>query len=436
MNAYLIPDVYAVRLNLHMFDAQTNVTTDSGMSVEMKTYYHDKLIDCAEPKLVHNQFGQKVPIPRGNGKTIEFRKYTQLPKALNALQEGVTPHGRKLEVTALTAEVRQYGDYIELSDVLMVTAIDRNLEQAIKMQGGQAGRTLDTVTREVLNGGTNKMFAPKVDADGVETEVLLREDVDGTAQLTPDVVKIAAGKLARMNAEPYDDAYVAIVHPDTATDLMRHPDWIDVHKYAAPENIYEGELGKIGGVRFVQSTEAKIIGPAFIFGNADNGGVARLTVKSVSGTTLTVQEAITAAQAAELTQRISDGETVKIYINGKEVIVSTVTAGAAGSATMTFSGSATAAAGDVVCGYGAGKYGDAVYCTLIVGANAYGVTEVSGLGLQHIVKQLGSGGTTDPLDQRATTGWKATATAERLVEEYMIRVEHGGRTFGKMAVSN
>ena len=39
-----------------------------------------------------------------------------------------------------------------------------------------------------------------------------------------------------------------------------------------------------------------------------------------------------------------------------------------------------------------------------------------------IIKQLGSAGTEDPLDQRATAGWKAIKVAERLVEEYMIRV--------------
>jgi len=117
-------------------------------------------------------------------------------------------------------------------------------------------------------------------------------------------------------------------------------------------------------------------------------------------------------------------------------VITAVTAGVAGAGKFTVTGTVTASAGDMMCGYGAGKFGDAIYCTLFVGANAYGVTEVSGLGLQHIVKQLGSAGTGDPLNQRATTGWKATATAERLVEEYMIRVEHGGRTFGKRATSN
>ena len=48
------------------------------------------------------------------------------------------------------------------------------------------------------------------------------------------------------------------------------------------------------------------------------------------------------------------------------------------------------------------------YSTLILGADAYGVTEITGGGLQHIVKQLGSAGTADPPNQRATAGWKAT----------------------------
>jgi len=60
---------------------------------------------------------------------------------------------------------------------------------------------------------------------------------------------------------------------------------------------------------------------------------------------------------------------------------------------------------------------------LFLGKNAYGTTEVEGGGLQNIVKQLGSAGTGDPLNQRATSGWKATKTAEILTEEFMVRNE-------------
>ncbi|MBQ2757366.1 MAG: N4-gp56 family major capsid protein, partial [Clostridia bacterium] len=71
----------------------------------------------------------------------------------------------------------------------------------------------------------------------------------------------------------------------------------------------------------------------------------------------------------------------------------------------------------------AGLGGRDVYATLVLGDNAYGTTELTGGGLQHIVKQLGSAGTADPLNQRATVGWKATKAAARLVEAFMVRIE-------------
>ena len=72
----------------------------------------------------------------------------------------------------------------------------------------------------------------------------------------------------------------------------------------------------------------------------------------------------------------------------------------------------------------AGQDGISVFSTLVLGANAYGVTEIEGGGLQTIVKQLGSAGTGDPLNQRASAGWKALKTAEILSDEYMVRIEH------------
>lgn len=152
-------EIIFIPMMLDLFDSKTNVSTQTGvgqdLSVEMKTYYSDYLIDMAEPELVHDQFGQKHPIPKNGGKTIEFRKWSPLPKQLTPLTEGVTPDGQKLDVSAITATVAQYGGYVELSDILQLTAIDNNLVQATRLLGSQAGRTLDTITREVLNGGTN-----------------------------------------------------------------------------------------------------------------------------------------------------------------------------------------------------------------------------------------------------------------------------------------
>ena len=248
--------------DLQLFaDLNTNTTgsntTGNDLSAEMKTFYDMTLIDEAGPQLVHSQFGQKRPIPKGSGKTIEFRKFSPLPKATTALTEGVTPDGGKLNVSTVTATVGQYGYYIVQSDMLELTALDNTILEATQLLGKQAGNTLDTIVRNVLIGCPNVNYCPKI-SGGAETAVTSRSAMDTTSQLTVDVVQQVVAKLRANNAPTIDGDYAAINHPYVAYDLMRDPEWIDAHKYAQPENLYAGEIGKVAGVRFVQTTEAKV----------------------------------------------------------------------------------------------------------------------------------------------------------------------------------
>lgn len=340
-------DKNLLRLNLQLF--ATTMTTETGsLSAEMKTFYEKRLLDQAEPLLVHNQFGDKYPIPANNGKKIEFRKYSALPKALTALTEGVTPAGNSLTVTTVEGTVKQYGDWIQLSDMLQMTAIDNNVVQATKLLSSQAGRTLDTVTREVLAGGTNVIYAPKV-VDGAETEVLSRSTLTPECVLTPFVVMRAAATLEAMNTPKIDGSYVLIIHPYCRETLQESPGWVDVVKYKEGNNTFSGEIGKIGDVRVVTTSEAKVINDS--------------TCPVVEDTT---------------------------YYS--------------------------------------------VFTSLLLGANAYGVTMLENGGLQHIVKQLGYG--EDPLNQRSSCGWKATSVAVRLCEEYMVRIESLSPVWSKKVKAN
>ena len=327
--------------NIQLF--AENLNTTATMSKEMKTFYEKRLIDQAEPRLVHDQFADYYPMPQNGGKTIEFRQYDPLPEMTTALTEGVTPDGQSLNVKKLEATVKQYGGYVTLSDMLILAAIDNNVVQATNLLASQGGRTMDTIVRDILNGGTNVIYAPKV-ADGVETAVSSRAGLDKTAQLTVDVINQAVALLQAQNADPIGDSYVAIVHPYTSYDIRKDPAWVDAHKYAAPEEIFNGEIGKINNVRFVVSSEAKI-----------------------------------------------------------------------------WTGTGCPA-------------GLAVFSTLVLGAHAYATTELEGGGMQHIVKQLGYGD--DPLNQRASVGWKATKTAERLSEPYMVRIESCSERYSAKALAN
>lgn len=331
-------------MNLQLFGTQ--VSTQPSLSPEMKTFYDMSLIDEAGPNLVHDQFGQKRPIPANGGKTVQFRRFSPLPKATTPLTEGVTPNGNQLDVSEITATVSQYGDYIVQSDVLELTALDNTILEAAKLLGRQAGLTLDTVVRNILHTGTNVSYCPKRGADGSETEVTSRADLDASCQLTVDMVNQVVAKLRAQNAPTIDGKYVAIIHPYVAYDLMRDPEWIDAHKYANAECLYEGEIGEIAGVRFVQTTEAKV-----------------------------------------------------------------------------YSGEGC-------------PEGLAVFGSLFFGDGAYGVTEIQGGGLETIVKQKGSGGTSDPLDQRSSVGWKALKTAELLIPAYLVRVESCSKRFSPTAKAN
>jgi len=321
------------RMNLHLFDVNPNTQTtlSADLSDEMKIFYSKYLLENAQANLIHDQFGQKHPIPQHGGKTIEFRKYDPLPKALTKLVEGVTPDGRSLKVTNLSATIDQYGDYITLSDVLLLTAIDNNLVEANELLGQQAGLTLDTVTREVINGGSQVIFAGNK---------LSRAGLNGGDYISVDDFFNAQRILKRNNAKDFGGAFVGIIHPDITYDVMRNPEWIDTSLYAGSTQLFNGEIGKIASTRFVETSEAKI------------------------------------------------------WAAGVDLV-------AAGGAVLE----------------------DDVYSVLVLAKNAYGVTEIEGGGLEFIVNQLGSGGSADPLKQRATAGWKSMKVAERLIEPYMVRIE-------------
>ncbi len=401
------------------YNTQTTATKGVGndLSPEMKKYYDRQMIRFASPKLVHAKFGQSKPIPKGSGKTIEFRRFSPLPKAMKPLTEGVTPKGNRLNVTTVESVVEQYGDYITLSDMLTLSAIDNVIVETQNVLGDQAGRTLDTVIREKINAGTNVQYG-----DGkADRNVLVGGQETGNDYLSVAAVKKAVATLKRNNAQPIKDGcYVAIIHPDVANDLTSDPEWKAVKQNVDPKDWYNGTIGKIHGVVFVESTEAKIFraAPLRNMANIKTGDPESLTVAAVSGKNITVAEEIAAADATALAEKA-------VQINGFDYTVASATVGEAGTAKITVNEdlSPTVTAGSIIYPAGAGKDGRDIYSTLFIGQNAYGVTNITGGGLETIIKQKGSAGTGDPLDQRSTVGWKATQTAEILSPEFMVRVE-------------
>ena len=284
---------------------------------ENKTFYNKTLISRLTPQLLFAKYGQKKPIPKHEGDTVNFRKFNSLTAAVTPLTEGVTPSGSSIDVTKVEATVRQYGDFVTLSDKIDMVGIDPVVAETSAVLGEQAGLTVDTVVRDIVVAGTNVYYA------GGGTSA------SASKYLTGADVKKAVRALKKANAKPYEgNSYIGIIDPETASDLMDDPMWQDVSKYNGGTAIMDGEIGKLYGVRFIETTNVKV---------ADN-----------------------------------------------------------------------------------------IHSTMIIGKDAYGVCDVEkGSTPQIIVKEAGSAGTADPLNQRSSVGWKTLFTAVRLNEVAMIRIEHG-----------
>ena len=321
-----------MRLELQLFAGNPNTqTTDKAdavgkndLSSTMKTFYKTSLLENARANLYFNQFGQKQPLPENNGKKVEWRKFDTFEKAMTPLTEGVTPDGHNINMTKIEKEIAQYGDYVTVSDRLELEAVDPIIMCVTEETGAEAGEVLDTITRNEVVTGTNVIYA------GSKTS---RATLGKTDILTPTLVDQAFTFLKKMKAPTINGDYIAIIHPSVAYDLRESTDWLDIHKYSQPGEIFNGEIGKLHGVRFIETTEQKV--------------------------------------------------------------------------------------------WEAGASNGAVYATTFFGKDAWGVIEPSAEALEVIVKQRGSAGTADPLDQRSTIGFKASHAAKILYQERLVRVESG-----------
>ena len=308
-----------------------------------------------------------------------------------------------------------------LTDFRYVEQLSRQAP-ALECVRTRMGKSVETLAAELAADAGARTLA-------VETDFLCYDDwaalqaALGDVSLTPlaglveemrlvkdegeiDCIRRAVRALKNANCRRIDGAFPVIIHPDVAYDLMNDPKWLAPHQYVDTEHMYEGEIGKIEGCRFVESTEAKI------FHAADLAGDSRtlLTAGAVSGKTTFP----------------FDGGTVQAgALVGRQVLIGnacvTVTANTASS--MTVDAAVTAEDNAIIYPGEAGAQGRDVYVTLVLGADGYGTTEITGGGLEHIVKQLGSAGTGDPLNQRASVGWKATKVAVRLDDSAIRRIE-------------
>ena len=224
------------------------------ISPRTTAYADRRLLTRITPNNILGQFGQSRTIPSKSSSTVKFRRYNRLAVATSPLTEGVTPTGKTLTNTDVTATLKQYGDFITITDVIEDTHEDPVLKESIDILGEQAAETWDVLRAGVLVAGTNVQYTAGSARNAVNvvvTKAMLSKAIRTLKrQETKPITSIVqAGPNIATN--PIPAAYVMVCHSDAQTDLEAMTGWIPIANYASNQGKINGEVGSIGEIRVV-----------------------------------------------------------------------------------------------------------------------------------------------------------------------------------------
>lgn len=257
----------------------------------MSTYYDKVFLERAKLTIVHDVGAQVKKIGRNMGTTVKWNRMTPLAVATTPLTEGTTPSAVAMSTTAVSATAVQYGNWTQTSDLYELTSIDAGLKEQVDVMGQNAGETIDTLIRDELDGGGTSQVV-----NSLAVSAVTATDIIDGVEIRKAVRTLKVNK-ARMFA---DGHFYGIIPVSVSADLRGDSEWLDAHRYVTPENIKNGEIGRLHGVRFFETNNEMVSADAgsgnvdvyttFIFGANAYGTVdlagqtgPRVIVKNPNG---------------------------------------------------------------------------------------------------------------------------------------------------------
>ena len=272
----------------------SNIVLYGDVSPRTAAYVVKELLKRAMPYMVIERFGQAYPIPLNSTRTAKFRRYFLsgatgsagngvatspffTPLSMTPLVEGVTPSGLKLAFQDYTVQLNQYGDYIQISDVVEDTHEDPILSEATQILSESAAQTFEAVRYNVLKAGTNVFWTNGGVRTAVNTTITLALQRQITTAMTRQNAKPITSILSsstNYRTEPVEAAFIGLIHPDMETDVRNIAGFIPTKQYGTVTP-YENEIGAVERVRYLIST---------VFTPFPDAGGAKGAMRSTSGT--------------------------------------------------------------------------------------------------------------------------------------------------------
>ena len=235
------------------------ITSISDLTNLVKTYYDRMLLETLDPETEYFQFGVKKPLPRGEGNAVIWNR----PRGLGfgqKLAAGIKPSANELSTIKVSALIEVYGGYTLIEDLVSSTAIVDPLEIATQELGKQAAETIDRATMHAIlffddqDTPVSTIHVVKTSAALIISTNAFVANVYNDVLIAVSDIRVASTELRRRRVPTVDGQnYVGIIHPVVAADLRSDSTWQNWHQYTTPEFLYRGEIGRVDGVRFVET---------------------------------------------------------------------------------------------------------------------------------------------------------------------------------------
>jgi len=285
-------------------------TTYSGLSQRTTNYAAAEMLAHAEPVLCLSKFGMTKPMPKNKAQTVKFRRPVPLALATTPLTEGTPPTAKAMSYEDVEVILSQYGDIVEITDVVDDLAEDPVLQDASMLCGEQAGETIESLMWGVLQAGTNRVYQGAQTArNAVDDFISLADQRTVTRHLKAERGKKVTQMLSssvKYGTQPVDAAFIAFAHTDMEADIRDMAGFVPTEKYGAMKAL-PYEIGKVEDVRYILSPVLEPI--------ADAGGTAATNgAVSTTGTNADIYPVIYVAKDAYGHVALKGAEAITPYI--------------------------------------------------------------------------------------------------------------------------
>ena len=237
-----------------------SITSTSDLTNTIKSYYDRMLLETLNPETKFYQFAVKKPLPKAEGTSVIWNR----PRRLGFGQKvtaGIKPSASELSSIKVSAIIEVYGGYSVLEDTVQLTSITDVLDMATMELAKSAAETLDkAIMQSILffDDPDTAVSAVHVVKSSATLEISTNTAVgrvSSTSLIAVSDIRRSVGELRRRNAMTFDGQnYIGVIHPIISEDLRADSTWQNWHQYTTPEFLYRGEVGRVEGVRFVETT--------------------------------------------------------------------------------------------------------------------------------------------------------------------------------------